>query len=93
MPRDEKRPGPRRKGPGRNDQYPAKDTDSRSGATLPGGIPPVTELADWRALRSWTAAVEHLNAAGLPAAVPVGIVKPLQRRGLVVWAAEPRRAA
>jgi hypothetical protein len=53
----------------------------------------VTNLADWRSLRSWAAAAAHLNALGYAAAVPAGLVPVLSKRGLVVWASEDREAA
>lgn len=53
----------------------------------------VTNLADWRALRSWVAAADHLNALGYAAAVPTGLVTVLSMRGLVVWGAENKEAA
>lgn len=53
----------------------------------------VTNLADWRVLRSWIAAAAYLNVLGYAAAVPAGLAPVLSRRGLVVWAAEDREAA
>ena len=53
----------------------------------------VTNLADWRALRSWAAAAAYLNALGYAAAVPAGLVSVLSKRGLIVWAAGDREAA
>jgi hypothetical protein len=53
----------------------------------------VTNLADWRALRSWAATATHLNALGYPAPVPASLVSVLSRRGLMVWAADEREAA
>jgi len=50
----------------------------------------VIQLADRRQLGSWIKAVRHLNALGLPAAVPAHLVLALQRRGLRVWAASAR---
>ena len=45
-------------------------------------------LVCWRDRVAWRAAAEHLNAAGLAAAVPPGLVSYLEGRGLTVWAAE-----
>ena len=56
-------------------------------------IAQVVNLADWRALRSWIAAVEWLNARGYAAAVPASVAAPLRRRGLSVWVAGQAEAA
>jgi hypothetical protein len=53
----------------------------------------VTNLADWRALRSWVATAAHLNALGYPVPVPASLMSVLSRRGLMVWAADEREAA
>jgi hypothetical protein len=46
------------------------------------------ELTARRQLRAWIRAAEYLNNAGFAAAVPPSLVPPLQRRGLLVWAAK-----
>ena len=53
----------------------------------------MAELGEWRSFRAWVAAAEELNALGYPAAVPTGLVGPLRRRGLAVWAAGTGRVA
>lgn len=73
--------GAAHQGPPRDAQLPAKVTDRRSRATVPD------ELAARRELRSWARAAEHLNRAGYGAAVPAALVRPLRRRGLLVWPA------
>jgi hypothetical protein len=87
MPPDMGRASPR--GPARNASVTRQGTEPRSRLRV---TPATDELAARRELLAWIAAVEHLNCAGLAAAVPLAMVLPLQRRGLVVWAAE-RRAA
>ncbi len=52
----------------------------------------VIDLTVWRERAAWEAAVRHLNARGLPAAVPAALVPLLRRRGLDVWPAEERAA-
>ena len=47
-----------------------------------------------RELVAWQRAVEHLRAAGLPAAVPELAARQLRRRGVMVaWSYGPGRAA
>jgi len=75
-----------------NVRHPAKEIESPTRVTVTH-IEPVVDLAAYRELGGWAAAAEHLNARGLPAAVPAPLVGPLRRRGLAVWTASPRRAA
>lgn len=93
MPPNEEWPGPRRKGPGRDDRHPDMSNDARSRANVARGMASVVELSDWRQFCAWVAAAEHLNALGCPAAVPLPLVASLHRRGLVVWPSASGRAA
>lgn len=49
-------------------------------------------LAGYRARRAWRAAAEHLNAAGLAAAVPAEVAPYLLALGLIVWVAQQSAA-
>lgn len=93
MPRSETRAGPRHKEPARHDQHPAKSTGPQPLATLARGISPPVDLTAYRALDSWAAAAEHLNARGLAAAAPESVVPALRRPGLVVRPAAARPVA
>jgi hypothetical protein len=46
---------------------------------------PVISLRARRERRAWAEAAAHLNARGLPAAVPPELVPWLRALGLVVW--------
>jgi hypothetical protein len=45
----------------------------------------VISMSAWRERRAWAAAVAHLNACGLAAAVPPELVPYLRSCGLEVW--------
>ena len=45
----------------------------------------VISLGAWRERRAWAEAAAHLNARGLPAAVPPELAPYLRSRGLTVW--------
>ena len=55
---------------------------------LPEQVADVVRLDAWRSRSAWEKAARHLNASGLAAAVPAELVRHLESRGLVVWAAE-----
>lgn len=88
MASDATRAGP--VGPARHVQQAAKLTESRSANTVTRAG---DELAARRELRAWAAAAAWLNRRGYAAAVPLHLVDPLSRRGLVVWAAGQRQVA
>ena len=73
----------------RHIDVPAKVTAPHSAATVASES---DELAARRELRAWRLAAQHLNELGYAAAVSAGLVAPLEREGLAVWAAG-RRAA
>jgi hypothetical protein len=55
---------------------------------LPERVADVVRLDPWRSRSAWECTARHLNAEGMAAAVPAELVRYLERRGLLVWAAD-----